>query len=116
MIIQKNGLTIPEYLDKDFFRKVLKGAFQTNEFMIEKINFTMGSGGGENYCSFIYRAVIDAIINGTIRHLTVIIKSMPTDGERQVFEEIQLHRKETDMYFNILPKMEELLNTKLSPK
>lgn len=111
MIIEKNGVEIPDYLNPEFFKTALQNGLKLKNVEILSLEYSMGSGGGENYCSLIYRVVITyttSQINS--QNISVIVKSLPTDGERILVEEMQLYEKETEVYFDLIPKIESIFN------
>ncbi|CAD7091513.1 unnamed protein product [Hermetia illucens] len=118
MIIQKNNNNIPEYLDEQFFKEVLVTQTGSEDVKIFSLDFSMGSSAGENYLSFIYRVQVVYTLKGSGNIETnFIVKSIPLDGAREAFVELDIFNSEKVMYFDILPRIESCLdNMKIAPK
>lgn len=118
MHIEYNNLNVPSGLNEKFFNKTLRNVILENDFEIKEISFTMGSSAGENYCSEIYRAkVLFTHSNGKLEKISLIIKSLSIVAATESLKKLQVFPKEKVMYFDVLPKIHELLkNVKISPK
>ncbi|CAD7091514.1 unnamed protein product [Hermetia illucens] len=118
MIIQKNNNIIPEYLDEQFFKEVLVNQAGFEDVKIFSLDFSMGSSPGENYLSFIYRVQVVYTLKGPENIETnFIVKSIPLDGAREAFVEMDIFDSERVMYIDILPQIESCLdNMKIAPK
>ncbi|CAD7091480.1 unnamed protein product [Hermetia illucens] len=100
----------PRYLDKDFFTICLREGLNNPNIEIENFNITMGTNPGDNYTSFMYRVYIKYKDTGSgSKNLQLMVKSMPTDGDRGFFADISLHMKEKFAYFDLLPQVHQLL-------
>lgn len=110
--------TFPAYLNEEFFRKCLANGLGEHETKINDVKMTMGSGLGDNYTSFIYRAFINySDSHGDSKSLSIIIKSIPTDGDRAFLEEIDVYAKEIDIYLKVLPLMHGILEeSRVAPR
>lgn len=109
-----NEFTAPEFLTKEFFIKVLENGLPTSQVEIVRMDITMGSGTGDNYCSEIYRAnIIYKCVRNNQENKTIslIVKAMPYSESRgPVLEDLQVYEKEVEMYMKTLPKMSAILN------
>lgn len=110
--------TFPAYLNEEFFKKCLANSLGEHETKINDVKMTMGSGLGDNYTSFIYRAFINySDSHGDSKSLSIIIKSIPTDGDRAFLEEIDVYAKEIDIYLKVLPLMHGILEeSRVAPR
>lgn len=118
MIIEKNNCNIPEYLDGTFFKKALVSRIKCDDVEIKGLHFTMGSSGGENYLSLIYRVRISyKLPNLPQGDETFIVKSIPLGGAKEIFADMNIYEKEKEMYFNVMPKIEDILKSiKITPR
>lgn len=100
----------PPYLGKDFFAICLREGLNNSNIEIENFKITMGTNPGDNYTSFMYRVYIKYKDTGSgSKNLQLMVKSMPTDGDRGFFADISLHMKEKFAYFDLLPQVHQLL-------
>ncbi|CAD7091482.1 unnamed protein product [Hermetia illucens] len=100
----------PPYLDKDFFTICLREGLNNSNIEIKNFNITMGTNPGDNYTSFLYRVYIkykDTEIG--CKDLQLMVKSIPTDGDRTFPADVNLHMKEKSAYFDLLPQVHQLL-------
>lgn len=108
-IIEKNGLDIPEHLSVTFFRKALEIGLNLSYVEIDQIVFSMGSAIGENYASFIYRTRVRYSTGASPQVVSLIIKCIPVEGDREVFKLMDVYGKEVIMYSKVLPAIEGIL-------
>ncbi|KAH8368737.1 hypothetical protein KR084_010146, partial [Drosophila pseudotakahashii] len=111
---KQNGLgqEPPKYLNEDFFKAALEDGLRDMRVDIKKIIFAESSGGGgENYCSKIYRA--KALYRSSKRQLdeelAMIVKSIAITPATQFLEELAVYLREKIFYFDVLGKLEILI-------
>ena len=101
---------IPTYLNKDFFKTALEDGLREKSVDIKKIVFNESNGGGENYCSNIYRARV--FYNSSSCYLdkdvALIIKSISISPATQFLEDLAVFLKEKIFYYDVLGKLEVL--------
>ncbi|XP_017093160.2 uncharacterized protein [Drosophila bipectinata] len=102
----------PKYLNEDFFKAALEDGLRDMRVDIKKIIFAESSGGGgENYCSKIYRA--KALYRSSKRQLdeelALIVKSIAITPATQFLEELAVYLREKIFYFDVLGKLEVLI-------
>ncbi|KAM8720354.1 hypothetical protein ACLKA7_006405 [Drosophila subpalustris] len=102
----------PKYLNEDFFKAALEDGLRDMRVDIKKIIFADSSGGGgENYCSKIYRA--RALYRSHKRQLdeelALIVKSIAITPATQFLEELAVYLREKIFYFDVLGKLEVLI-------
>ncbi|TDG39970.1 hypothetical protein AWZ03_013609 [Drosophila navojoa] len=102
----------PKYLNEDFFKAALEDGLRDMRVDIKKIIFAeSNSGGGENYCSKIYRA--RALYRSSKRQLdeelALIVKSIAITPATQFLEELAVYLREKIFYFDVLGKLEVLI-------
>ncbi|XP_017055021.1 uncharacterized protein LOC108097315 [Drosophila ficusphila] len=106
------GQEPPKYLNEDFFKAALEDGLRDMRVEIKKIVFAESSGGGgENYCSKIYRA--KALYRSSKRQLdeelALIVKSIAITPATQFLEELAVYLREKIFYFDVLGKLEVLI-------
>ncbi|XP_055845197.1 uncharacterized protein LOC129911421 isoform X2 [Episyrphus balteatus] len=117
-IIEKHNLDIPDHLNVEFFQKALKVGFNlSNGIVIEQIIFSPGCADGDSFTSLIYRAKVRysyKIPNNEVllKPISLIIKCIPVDGDREIFKMMNVYGKEVNMYTKVLPAVEKMLVAK----
>lgn len=111
MILDNNSDGPPTYLNEDFFRTALEDGLGEKRVDIRKIIFTESSGGGENYCSKIYRAkaLYRSSKHQLDEELALIVKSIAITPATQFLEDLAVYLREKIFYFDVLGKLEELI-------
>ncbi|EDW65158.2 uncharacterized protein [Drosophila virilis] len=109
---EKRASEPPKYLNEDFFKAALEDGLRDMRVDIKKIIFSESSGGGgENYCSKIYRA--RALYRSSKRQLdeelALIVKSIAITPATQFLEELAVYLREKIFYFDVLGKLEVLI-------
>ncbi|XP_037938413.1 uncharacterized protein LOC119671727 [Teleopsis dalmanni] len=101
----------PKYLNKEFFKAALEDGLRDMRVDIKKIVFAESNGGGENYCSKIYRA--KALYRSSKRQLdeelALIVKSIAITPATQFLEDLAVYLREKIFYFDVLGKLEVLI-------
>ncbi|ALC38387.1 CG9497, partial [Drosophila busckii] len=106
----------PAHLDVAFFTEVLETALRTARIKLLGIQLSMGSSSGENYCSKIYRVRMSYTENKdsqkNIKQLALIVKSIPRVDSIEFIEDLQVYLKEKVVYYEVLPRLELLMQCK----
>lgn len=102
----------PKYLNEDFFKAALEDGLRDMRIDIKRIVFAESSGGGgENYCSSIYRA--KALYRSSKRQqdeeLALIVKSIAITPATQFLQELAVYLREKIFYFDVLGRLEVLI-------
>ncbi|KAL7032152.1 hypothetical protein ACKWTF_007237 [Chironomus riparius] len=108
----------PEWLNKDYVKLILskievQGNPELNDFTI-----SAGSAQGQNFAGVIIRVSIKYTLDGSNKHVTVIIKASPTAGAvSELLEDLDVFGGELFVYKNILSGFNELLPSfKIAPR
>ncbi|XP_067635735.1 uncharacterized protein [Eurosta solidaginis] len=110
----------PQYQNEKFFKTALENGLRDMSVDIKKIIFAQSSGGGENYCSKIYRA--RALYRSSKRQLdeelALIVKTIVITPATQFLEELAVYLREKIFYFDVLGRLEVLIGdrSKFGPK
>ncbi|XP_049305750.1 uncharacterized protein LOC125776601 [Bactrocera dorsalis] len=105
-------LQAPEWMNNDFFLKVLKNCEQkTSKIEIVNVNISPASMQGDHYASVIFRAQLEYRVNGVHKTKSVVLKTMPeSDGhKKEMLGKTDIFEKEISMYTKILPRFEKIL-------
>lgn len=102
----------PKYLNEDFFKAALEDGLRDMRIDIKRIVFAESNeGGGENYCSSIYRA--KALYRSSKRQLdeelALIVKSIAITPATQFLQELAVYLREKIFYFDVLGRLEVLI-------
>ncbi|EDW02990.1 uncharacterized protein LOC6562380 [Drosophila grimshawi] len=108
----------PKHLDVPFFEEALETALRTSRAQIVGIHCGIGSCNGDNYCSKIYRVRInykrqDDESPQKEQQLALIVKSIPRIDNVEFIEDLQVYLKEKCTYFEVLPRLELLMQCKV---
>lgn len=108
----KSLFEVPSYLNKEFFENALEDGLREPSVKIKDLKFTLGSECGENYCSRIFRVFVSYVVGDAenMENKSLIVKSIPIYEYNKFLEELAMFEKEKVFYYDILPKMEILLN------
>lgn len=117
MIIKNdNNIMVPEYLNEEFFVNTLEEGLREVKVTIHEINFAWGSNPGDNYCSSIYRVLVDYDTScghddpQERQQISLIVKTIPITPETQFLEDVGVFVKEKLTYFDVLPRLSILSN------
>ena len=101
----------PQYLNEQFFKAALEDGLRDMSVDIKRIVFAESNGGGENYCSKIYRA--KALFRSSKcqldEELAMIVKSIAITPATQFLEDLAVYLREKIFYFDVLGKLEVLI-------
>ncbi|KAH8283642.1 hypothetical protein KR018_010328 [Drosophila ironensis] len=109
----------PKHLDVPFFEQALESALRTSKYKLISIHIQLGSNTGENYCSQIYRTKVSfQKLNHPVDTISFIVKSIPQLESVEFIEDLQVYLKEKITYYDVLPRLELLMQCKqrFSPK
>lgn len=111
MKLQDTQIEPPKYLNEDFFKAALEDGLRDMRVDIKKIIFSESNGGGENYCSKIYRA--KALYRSSKRQLdeelALIVKSIAITPATKFLEELAVYLREKIFYYDVLGRLEVLI-------
>ncbi|KAL7738779.1 hypothetical protein ACLKA6_014554 [Drosophila palustris] len=118
MVIIKNeqNISVPEYLSADFFVDTLEEGLRETKVTLYDINFEWGSNPGDNYCSAIYRVLLnfarwaDGKESTKREKLSLIVKTIPISEDTQFLEDVSVFIKEKQTYTDVLPRLDILSN------
>lgn len=112
MIMETNGLEIPDHLSMEFFHKTIDNGFEhPKNLKIHKVSFSMACSGGDNYTSLLFRTEIRYSTDNVEKIISLIVKCIPIEGDREVFKRMNVYGKEVTMYSQILPVIERMLKS-----
>lgn len=102
---------LPTYLKKEFFKVALEEGLREKNVDIKKIIFDEPNGGGENYCSKIYRVKVFYYSNKhqMDKEISLIIKSITITPATQFLEDLSVFLTEKIFYLDVLGKLELLV-------
>ncbi|KAL5284437.1 hypothetical protein ACFFRR_006625 [Megaselia abdita] len=102
----EDELVAPEWLNEEFFEKILNETEREKNVKVKSIDVKPGSKKGDHYASVMFRIKIDCV--GFEK--TVIVKVMPfVDGPKKDSLDVSLFETEISMYTEIIPDFEETL-------
>lgn len=113
-----NNIFVPDYLNEQYFINALEEGLRQEKVNIHGINFTWGSNPGDNYCSSIYRVLIDYDTNKEQseeepqekQQISLIVKTIPITPETKFLEDVGVFVKEKITYWDVLPRLAILSN------
>ncbi|XP_073832379.1 uncharacterized protein [Musca autumnalis] len=110
MIIKnEQTIVVPEHLNEEFFVNALEEGLRETKIVIHEVNFAWGSNPGDNYCSSIYRVVInyDSFGENPVKNekISLIVKTIPITVETQFLEDVGVFVKEKLTYTDVLPRL-----------
>ncbi|BFF93391.1 uncharacterized protein DMAD_11252 [Drosophila madeirensis] len=114
VISNKQKISVPEYLNEEFFTEALEEGLRETKVTLKEIHFEWGSNPGDNYCSAIYRVQVtfakwlDGKESASKEQLSLIVKTIPITEATQFLEDVSVFIKEKQTYTDILPRLEIL--------
>ncbi|KAH8334617.1 hypothetical protein KR059_012407 [Drosophila kikkawai] len=116
MVVIKNEqkISVPEYLNIEFFTETLEEGLRETKVTLKEINFEWGSNPGDNYCSAIYRVQltfakwVDGKESAKNDQLSLIVKTIPITEATQFLEDVSVFIKEKQTYTDVLPRLDIL--------
>ncbi|KAH8412672.1 hypothetical protein KR009_004427 [Drosophila setifemur] len=116
MVVIKNveKISVPEYLNAQFFTDTLEEGLRETKVTLKEINFEWGSNPGDNYCSAIYRVQVtfskwaDGKESAATEQLSLIVKTIPITEATQFLEDVSVFIKEKQTYTDVLPRLDIL--------
>ena len=106
--------TVPDWMDRTFFEKVVQEMEKDSEAKVENFNVSAGSNPGDNFASSIYRGKIDfksKFTGNETKSISVIIKTQiinGIEGMQDFVKESPMFRNEMEMYNEVLPEIQTL--------
>ena len=99
--------TVPDWLDKDFFAKVIRNYTKDEEAILVSFSIRSGSNAGENFASDLFRVTLNysktprtstaGDVTRNIETISVIVKSLPVnedvdiDNHRMFLNEMRMY-------------------------
>lgn len=110
----KDELTSPDWLNADFFTKVLKTYKHDQTVEVKSFEISPGSAMGEHFASVMYKVVVTfssqkyKIDN---EEIVMVIKLLPTGDsfKAKAVKESPMFKNEIAMYTTVIPEMERIL-------
>ncbi|GAB0087171.1 LOC111597534 [Sergentomyia squamirostris] len=114
-IKENNGeLNPPDFLNRDFFEKVLQSDESDKALKINKFDIIPASKPGEHIASIMFKAIIDYTSRGKkVTGRRLIVKTTPVEEgvRKDLLKEHPLFDRETDMYTKVLPEMKKIMKS-----
>jgi hypothetical protein len=109
---------IPEWMNQDFFEKVIRHKENDQTAKVIKFEITPASKPGENFASALFRSkvIFSSKYSMDEKAISLIIKAKPVLGPElanftEIYEKSPFFRIEIAMYGKVLPEIESLLST-----
>lgn len=105
-------MDIPEFINTDFLRSVIKNGYQMSDFEIIDRKVEIATKPTDNYTSTIYRIFLNIRdMKGNERNIQFLVKFLANfECGAMLVEYMDLFNKEVDMLQNIIPKLSNILN------
>ena len=106
--------TVPDWMDRSFFEKVVQEMEKDSEANVENFDVLAGSNPGDNFASSIYRAKIEfksKFTRNETKSISVIIKTEIINGiecMQDFVKDSPMFRNEIEMYDKVLPEIQAL--------
>lgn len=94
----------PEWLNKDFFEKILNKKHHPLIIQISELKIVPTAGKGENYCSNMFKVEFKYELGSEKIEESIVIKTEPNE----MIAMMGLFPKETEMYEKIIPAFESI--------
>ncbi|XP_014088680.1 uncharacterized protein [Bactrocera oleae] len=107
----KDELVPPEWLNYDFFERVLQSQNSGENIQITNIEIQPATKKGEHYASAMFRIKVMFTLSADCDVKSFIVKALPElEGEKQrLLENSKLFETEIGVYTNVLPRLVEVL-------
>ncbi|KAL5290994.1 hypothetical protein ACFFRR_010417 [Megaselia abdita] len=108
----EDELNAPEWMNKEFFEKILRGAENDDSVQVKEVELRPGSSKGDHYASLMFRAIIKYENNSfTNLEKSLLVKTMPfVDGpKKQMLKSMNIFDVEIKMYNEVIPQFQKLL-------
>ncbi|XP_050079391.1 uncharacterized protein LOC126567204 [Anopheles maculipalpis] len=110
-------LSVPEWMTKKYFVDAIavQLSLEPTEFTITDLDVRRATEAGDNYASILYRVVVSVHVHepGSQTNVSLIVKALPKLGVADAMIQLMnLFPKETAMYTDIIPAMEELYHVR----
>lgn len=108
---------VPEYLKGDLVESALQKGLNCKNVHVRNAVFSAGSSGGDNYCSEIIRAKVTYSKGGAEKtDVSLIIKCIQQSPATDILVKMGVFDTEENMFLQIIPKIENILEKQISPK
>lgn len=108
---------VPEYITSDLVEHALHKGLRCKNVQVKNVDFSAGSSGGDNYCSDIIRAKVTFSKGAAEKNdLSLIIKCIQPSPSTDLLVKMGVFTTEENMFLLILPKIENILQTVISPR
>uniref|UniRef100_A0A1L8DYK0 Putative ecdysteroid kinase n=1 Tax=Nyssomyia neivai TaxID=330878 RepID=A0A1L8DYK0_9DIPT len=104
----------PDFLNQDFFEKVLQQSENDKLLKITNLNLVPGTKPGDHFASIMFKAIISYTSKGKeIAERSLVIKTVPVeDGlKKDMLQDMPIFDREIDMYTKILPEMKLIMES-----
>ncbi|GAB0087170.1 LOC111597534 [Sergentomyia squamirostris] len=112
---ENNGeLNTPDFLNHDFFEKVLQNDEGDKALKIYKLEIILASKPGEHIASIMFKAIIDYISRGRkVTGRRLIVKTTPVEEglRKDLLKEHPFFDREIEMYTKVLPEMKKIMKS-----
>ncbi|XP_055687411.1 uncharacterized protein LOC129792405 [Lutzomyia longipalpis] len=120
----KDELSPPDFLNEDYFRKVLQKEENDEALMIRDFKVIPGTKPGDHFASIMFKAIVSYTTKGKeVSERSLVVKTMPIeDGmKKDLLQEMPIFEREIKMYTKVLPEMKRIMESigdyeKISPK
>lgn len=122
MLTEDEILSTYTWLSNDLFKRIIHKDYPDGNVEVESFSAKSALQPGENYGSTMIRTTVQYIIDGIKLEKRFIIKAGHYKKEvREMLKEMRIFDRETTVYRDIIPKLEQLLadigdNSKLAAK
>lgn len=118
--MSQTNLKHPEWLNRDFFEKVIKNYTRSEEAEVNEFAIQSGSKPGESFASDLLRASINYTIEADSKSISVIVKTLPSREDGDI-DSRRLFTTEMKMYGETLIDINRVFlnapdNIKLFPR
>ncbi|GAB0087172.1 LOC111597534 [Sergentomyia squamirostris] len=110
----RDELNPPDFLNQDFFQKVLQNHENDKALKITKLEIIPGSKPGDHFASIMFKAIIDYTSRGKeVTGRRLVIKTMPVEEgiKRDMLKDSPIFDREIDMYTKVLPEMKRIIES-----
>lgn len=113
--------TVPDWLDKDFFTKVIRNYTNDEEAILVTFSIRSGSNAGENFASDLFRVTLNytqtprtspasgrSFFSRNIDTISVIVKSLPVNEDVDI-DNHRMFQNEMRMYGESLVDIDRIV-------
>uniref|UniRef100_A0A1L8DYJ0 Putative ecdysteroid kinase n=1 Tax=Nyssomyia neivai TaxID=330878 RepID=A0A1L8DYJ0_9DIPT len=110
----KDELTPPDFLNEEYFRKVLQKDENDEALTITDFKMIPGTKPGDHFASIMFKAIISYTTKGRkVLERSLVVKTMPIeDGlKKDLLNEMPIFEREIKMYTKVLPEMKRIMES-----